>query len=45
MLILPRHRIVRIFKGFAGYGGVSLGSKRLKENIPEIDYEVIGYSF
>lgn len=35
---------IRIFEGFAGYGGGSFGLKRLKENIPEIDYEVIGYS-
>lgn len=35
---------VRIFEGFAGYGGGSFGLKRLKENMPNIDYEVIGYS-
>lgn len=35
---------LRIFEGFAGYGGGSFGLKRLKENMPEIDYEVIGYS-
>ena len=35
---------IRIFEGFAGYGGGSFGLKRLKENLPEIDYEVIGYS-
>ena len=35
---------IRIFEGFAGYGGGSFGLKRLKENIPELDYEVIGYS-
>lgn len=35
---------IRIFEGFAGYGGGSFGLKRLKENIPELEYEVIGYS-
>ena len=35
---------IRIFEGFAGYGGGSFGLKRLKENMPNIDYEVIGYS-
>lgn len=35
---------IRIFEGFAGYGGGSYGLKRLKENIPSIQYEVVGYS-
>ncbi len=35
---------IRIFEGFAGYGGGSFGLKRLKENLPHIKYEVIGYS-
>ena len=35
---------IRIFEGFAGYGGGSYGLKRLKENIPSIKYEVVGYS-
>ena len=35
---------IRIFEGFAGYGGGSFGLKRLKENIPGVEYEVIGYS-
>ena len=38
------HRKIRVFEGFAGYGGASYGLKRLKEQMPEIDYEVIGYS-
>ena len=41
---LPRHNIIRVFEGFAGYGGGSFGLKRLKEKMPEVDYEVIGYS-
>ena len=35
---------IRIFEGFAGYGGASYGLKRLKENIPNFNYEVIGFS-
>lgn len=35
---------IKIFEGFAGYGGASFGLKRLKENMPDIDYEVVGYS-
>ena len=35
---------IKVFEGFAGYGCGSYGLKRLKENIPNIDYEVIGYS-
>ncbi len=35
---------IRIFEGFAGYGGGSFGLKRLKKNLPNINYEVIGYS-
>lgn len=35
---------IRVFEGFAGYGGASFGLKRLKENMPELEYEVIGYS-
>lgn len=35
---------IKVFEGFAGYGGASYGLKRLKENLPEFDYEVVGYS-
>ena len=35
---------IKVFEGFAGYGGASYGLKRLKENIPDVDYEVVGYS-
>ena len=27
---------IRIFEGFAGYGGGSFGLKRLKENMPDV---------
>jgi DNA (cytosine-5)-methyltransferase 1 len=35
---------IKIFEGFAGYGGASFGFKRLKENLPNINYDVVGYS-
>lgn len=35
---------IKIFEGFAGYGGASFGLKRLKENMPDFDYKVVGYS-
>ena len=41
---LPKHNKIRVFEGFAGYGGGSFGLKRLKMNLPYIDYEVVGYS-
>lgn len=36
--------MLKVFEGFAGYGGGSYGLKRLKENLPNINYEVVGYS-
>lgn len=41
---MSKRNFIRVFEGFAGYGGGSLGLKRLKEKMPNIDYEVIGYS-
>ena len=39
---------LKVFEGFAGYGGGSFGLKRLKNNLAllgkEVDIEVIGYS-
>lgn len=35
---------LKVFEGFAGYGGASFGLKRLKENIPGFEYEVVGFS-
>lgn len=39
-----KKRKIRVFEGFAGYGGASYGLKRLKAKHPEIDFEVVGYS-
>ena len=37
-------KLIRIFEGFAGYGGGSFALRRLKDQMPDIDFEVIGYS-
>lgn len=37
-------KTLRIFEGFAGYGGGSFALKRLEEKNPNFDYEVVGYS-
>ena len=37
-------RKIRVFEGFAGYGGGSFGLERLKKSLPGFDYEVVGYS-
>ena len=39
-----RKKIIRVFEGFAGYGGASFGLKRLKKARPDISFEVVGYS-
>lgn len=41
---MHRKNKIRVFEGFAGYGGGSFGLKRLKEQMPDFEYEVIGYS-
>lgn len=41
---MKKKKILRVFEGFAGYGGASFGLKRLKEAMPEFEYEVVGYS-
>ena len=35
---------LRIFEGFAGYGGGSFALKRLKEKYPNMEFEVVAYS-
>ena len=36
---LPKHQTIKVFEGFAGYGGASYGLKRSK-----LKYEVVGFS-
>lgn len=35
---------LRIFEGFAGYGGGSFALRRVKEQYPDFNYEVVAYS-
>lgn len=35
---------IRVFEGFAGYGGASFGLKRLMEKRPDLNFKVVGYS-
>ena len=37
-------KILRVFEGFAGYGGGSFALRKLKELHPDFEYEVVGYS-
>lgn len=36
---LPRHNVIRVFEGFAGYGGATFGLRR-----SGIRHRVVGYS-
>lgn len=35
---------LRVFEGFAGYGGASFALKRLQEKYPKFKFEIVGYS-
>lgn len=35
---------LKVFEGFAGYGGASFALKRMKESYSDFDYDIIGYS-
>lgn len=37
-------KVLRVFEGFAGYGGGHFALNRLKEKYPNFSFEVIGYS-
>ncbi len=39
-----RKKKLKIFEGFAGYGGASFALRRVKKKHPEFNYEVVGYS-
>jgi len=39
-----RYRGLKVFEGFAGYGGGSFALKKLKNKYPNFDYDVVGYS-
>jgi len=37
-------KILRVFEGFAGYGGGHFALNKLKEKYPNFEFEIIGYS-
>ncbi|MGN1338313.1 MAG: DNA cytosine methyltransferase [Candidatus Coprovivens sp.] len=37
-------KVLRVFEGFAGYGGGHFALTKLKEKFPNFEFEVIGYS-
>lgn len=39
-----KQKTIRVFEGFAGYGGGSFAIRRLKQTLPQYEFEVIGYS-
>lgn len=39
-----KKKTLRVFEGFAGYGGGHFALDRLKEKYPNFDFEIIGYS-
>lgn len=41
---MAKKKTIRVFEGFAGYGGGSFAIRRLKQTLPEIEFKVIGYS-
>ncbi len=43
-MLQKKEKTLRIFEGFAGYGGGSFALKRVKEGHPNFAYEVVAYS-
>lgn len=41
---LPSRSIIRVFEGFAGYGGASYAMKRINKSSKKIRFQIIGYS-
>lgn len=39
-----KKKVLRVFEGFAGYGGASFGLKKVKKEHNKFNYNVIGYS-
>ena len=44
MASTSKKTIVRVFEGFAGYGGASFAMKRLNKKSKKLRFEVVGYS-
>ncbi len=41
---MPKRKEIRIFEGFAGYGGGSFALRKVAEEHPKFHYNVVGYS-
>lgn len=41
---MPKKKTIRVFEGFAGYGGGSFAIRRLQKTLPDIKFQVVGYS-
>lgn len=41
---MSKKKVLRVFEGFAGYGGGHFALTKLKEKFPNFEFEVIGYS-
>ena len=41
---MKKKKVLRVFEGFAGYGGGHFALDRLKEKYPNFKFEIIGYS-
>lgn len=41
---MKKKKVLRVFEGFAGYGGGHFALNKLKEKYPNFQFEVIGYS-
>ncbi len=41
---MKKKKVLRVFEGFAGYGGGHFALNKLKEKYPNFKFEVIGYS-
>lgn len=39
-----KKKVLKVFEGFAGYGGGSFALKRVKEEHPKFNYEIVGFS-
>ena len=44
MVTRMKKKELRVFEGFAGYGGGSFALKRVKEEHPKFNYKVVAYS-
>lgn len=41
---MKKKKVLRVFEGFAGYGGGHFALNRLREKYPNFNFEIIGYS-